>query len=115
MRTPQTADPNRLVFFGIGAGLMGLLTFLRYRLSWWPLHPIGLALSSADNTAHLVMPVFIAWAAKSMIMKVGGVQLYQKAQPVFLGLIAGYTTGVVWAFVVDAIWFSGQGHLVHYW
>jgi hypothetical protein len=115
MRTPQAADPNRLIFFGIGAGLMATLTFLRYRLSWWPLHPIGLALSSADNTAHLVMPVFMAWVAKSIIMKVGGVQLYQRAQPIFLGLIAGYTAGVVWAFVVDAIWFSGQGHLVHYW
>ena len=115
IRSPQAADPNRLVFFGIGAGLMALLTFLRYRLSWWPLHPIGLALSSADNTAHLVMPVFVAWAAKSIIMKVGGVQLYQRAQPVFLGLIAGYTAGVVWSFIVDAIWFPGQGHLVHYW
>lgn len=115
IRSPQTADPNRLVFFGLGAGLMALLTFLRYRFASWPLHPIGLALSSADNTAHLVMPVFIAWAAKSVIMNVGGVQLYQRAQPVFLGLIVGYTAGVVWAFVVDAIWFSGQGHLVHYW
>lgn len=115
MRTPQAADPNRLLFFGIGAGLMALLTFLRYRLSWWPLHPIGLALSSADNTAHLVMPVFIAWAAKSIIMKVGGVQLYQRAQPLFLGLIVGYTAGVVWCFVVDAIWFTGQGHMVHNW
>ncbi|MBT4139976.1 MAG: hypothetical protein HOE48_18810 [Candidatus Latescibacteria bacterium] len=115
MRTPQAADPNRLIFFGIGAGLMALLTFLRYRLSWWPLHPIGLALSSADNTAHLVMPVFIAWAAKSIIMKVGGVQLYQRAQPVFLGLIAGYTAGVVWCFVIDVIWFPGQGHMVHNW
>ncbi|MFT5368730.1 MAG: hypothetical protein ACI8V2_003697 [Candidatus Latescibacterota bacterium] len=115
MRTPKVPDPERMAFFGIGAGLMALLTFLRYRFSWWPLHPIGLTLSAADNTAHLVLPVFIAWVCKSIVMRVGGVVLYRQIKPLFLGLLVGYTAGVVWCFIVDAIWWSGQGHLVHYW
>ena len=57
MHTPKAPDGERMVFFAIGAGLMALLTFLRYRFPGWPLHPIGLTLSAADNTAHLVMPV----------------------------------------------------------
>ena len=115
MRTPKAPDPARMVFFGIGAALMALLTFLRYRFRWWQIHPIGLALSSADNTAHYVMPIFIAWGCKTIIMAVGGVQLYRKAKPVFLGLLVGYTAGVVWSFIVDATLWSGQGHEVHNW
>jgi hypothetical protein len=115
MRTPKPPDVERMVFFGLGAVLMALLTFLRYRFPSWPLHPIGLTLSAADNTAHLVMPVFIAWMSKTIIMSVGGVALYRRSKPVFLGLMVGYTAGVVLSFIVDAAWWPGQGHLVHYW
>ena len=115
MRTPKAPDLGRMAFFGIGTMLMGLLTFLRYRFPGWPIHPIGLTLSAADNTAHLVMPVFVAWMAKSIIMGVGGVRLYRTSRPFFLGMLVGYTAGVVWSFLVDAVLWSGQGHLVHYW
>ena len=103
------------VVFGIGASLMGALTFLRYRFSWWPIHPIGLAVAAADNVYSLAMPVFMAWAAKTVVMRVGGVALYRRSKPLFLGLLVGYTAGVVLAFTVDAVWFPGQGHQVHWW
>jgi hypothetical protein len=115
LRTPRAPDLERLAFFGLGAALFGALAWLRYRFAGWPLHPIGLTLSAADNTAHLVIPVFIAWAAKSVLLRVGGVALYDRAKPAFLGLLVGYTAGVVWCFLVDAVWFPGRGHLVHYW
>lgn len=115
MRTPKAPDPNRIVFFAIGAGLMALLTFLRYRFARWPINPIGLTISAADNTASLVMPVFIAWACKASLLRIGGVNLYRKAKPLFLGLLVGYTAGVVWSFLIDAIWWPGQGHSVHWW
>ena len=115
MHTPKAPDGERMVFFAIGAGLMAFLTFLRYRFPGWPLHPIGLTLSAADNTGHLVMPVFIAWACKSIIMAVGGVNLYRRSKPAFLGLLVGYTAGVVLSFLIDALWWPGEGHLVHYW
>jgi hypothetical protein len=115
IKTPKAFDPNRIVFFSIGAGLFGLMTFLRYRYTWWPIHPIGLTISAADNNASLVMPVFMVWAAKSILLRLGGVNFFNKAKPLFMGLMTGYTLGVVWSFAVDAIWFSGKGHLVHWW
>lgn len=115
MKSPRPPDTVRLLFYGIGAGLMGLLTFLRYRFSWWPVHPIGLTLAAADNNAGLVMPVFFTWVIKSILMRIGGVNLYRRAKPVFLGLLVGHTAGVVWCFVLDAIWFPGHGHQVHEW
>ena len=115
MRSPVAPDPMRLLFYGIGAGLMALLIFMRNRFAWWTLHPIGLVLSAADNNASLVMPVFIAWALKTILMRVGGVTLYRRTKPLFLGLLVGYTFGVTWSFVVDAIWFPGHGHAVSGW
>jgi hypothetical protein len=115
IKTPKPFDLNRIMFFSIGAGLFGLMTFLRYRFSWWPIHPIGLTISAADNNKSLVMPLFIVWVVKSILLRFGGVHLYQQAKPLFMGLLTGYTLGVVWSFVVDALWFSGQGHLVHWW
>lgn len=115
IKTPNVLDPNRIIFFSIGAFLFALMTFLRYRFSWWPIHPVGLTISAADNNASLVMPVFMVWVAKSILLRLGGVNFFNKAKPLFMGLLTGYTLGVVWSFTVDAIWFSGRGHLVHWW
>lgn len=115
MRTPKPPDLDRYLFLGIGLTEMGLLTFMTYRFRWWPLHPIGLVLSASDNHKSMVLPVFIAWAIKIVLIRVGGVTLYRRAKPIFIGLMVGYTLGVIYSFAIDAIWFSGQGHHIHAW
>ncbi|MCZ6636003.1 MAG: hypothetical protein O7G87_21610 [bacterium] len=115
MHTPKPPDPDRYFFFGVGLLEMGLLTALHYRFRWWPLHPIGLVLSASDNHKSMVLPVFIAWATKAILMRVGGIALYRRSKPLFLGLMVGYTLGVIYSFAIDAIWFPGQGHHVHAW
>lgn len=94
---------------------MALFTALRTRLTWWRLHPVGFAMSAMINTQHLALPVFISWSIKSALLSVGGVQLYQRAAPFFIGIIVGYVLGVTLCSVVDMMWFPGQGHLVHDW
>ena len=115
MKSPQPPQLNRMFFFGIGAALMGLLTYLRYRFAWWSIHPLGLAISASDNSKSIAIPVFMAWSFKLILIRIGGVGLYHKAKPLFLGLLVGYTLGVVWCFCVDLIWFPGHGHGVHAW
>ena len=115
MKSPQPPQLNRMFFFGIGAALMGLLTYLRYRFAWWSIHPLGLAISASDNSKSIAIPVFMVWALKLILIRMGGVSLYQRAKPFFLGLLVGYTLGVVWCFCVDLIWFPGHGHGVHAW
>jgi hypothetical protein len=115
VRNPLTLDWNRLMFLGIGTGVMGLLTLLRSRLLWWGLHPIGFATSAMINTNFLAVPFFIAWAVKSTVLKVGGVQLYRKTLPLFLGLMVGYVAGVSLCSFVDMVFFPQNGHRVHTW
>jgi hypothetical protein len=109
---PWQIDAHRLGFLAIGAVGMGLLTALRYRLAWWTLNPIGFAL---PRLTWQVFSLFLAWAAKALILKLGGVQLYRRSQPAFVGLLVGYALGVGLSAVVDWIWFPGQGHAIHSW
>ncbi len=115
VRNPFPIDWQRLAFTGAGGVLMALLTVLRTRLTWWRLHPVGFAMSAMINTEHLALPMFIAWSIKSILLSVGGVQLYRRAAPFFMGIIVGYVIGVTLCSVVDMMWFPGQGHLVHDW
>ena len=94
---------------------MALLTFLQYRFTWWPLHPIGLTVCSTNVARSNQVSIFLIWAFKLLVLRFGGVTAYRKFQPFFIGLLTGYGLGVALSFVVDAIWFSGQGHYVHRW
>ncbi len=115
VRNPFGTDWDRLMFLGIGAAFMAVLTLLRSRLLWWRLHPIGFATSSMINTNFLAVPFFIAWAVKSIVLAVGGVQLYRKSLGLMIGLMVGYVAGVSLCSIVDMVFFPQQGHVVHTW
>ena len=114
MKNPAPPDTARLFLFGIGAAAMSLLTFLKYRFAWWPLHPVGFALSDAATYMRYgAFSVFLAWAIKFLILRVGGATLYRTYQPFFLGILTGYTFGVTVSILVDTVWFPGAGHSIH--
>lgn len=98
---------------GIGAAALAAMTFLRYRISWWTLHPIGLAIQAHYGTTKTLFSIFIVWSVKSILMRIGGVQLYERWKPFFIGLLAAqaFSTGLV--FLIDVIWFPIRGHNVH--
>ena len=62
-----------------------------------------------------IFTIFIVWIAKSLIFRIGGIALYRKGQPFFLGILAGFVIGVAISATVDVIWFPGEGHSVHHW
>ena len=49
--------------------------------------------------------IFVAWAAKSLIMRFGGIELYRKAAPFFIGLILGSSVGIGGASLVYAFYY----------
>ena len=113
MQSPQGPASSRLMFFGVGVVGMTLLTVLRYRLPWWPLHPIGFAVGGSGRATKATWSIFIAWACKFLIVKIGGVTLYRRYRPLFTGLLSGYSLGVGVSFAVDVLWFMGRGHWIH--
>lgn len=110
IRDPFGMKRERMFIALLGMATTALMLGLRYVLPWWPLHPIGFAAATAYPVNRIVFSIFFAWLAKFVILRTGGIDLYRKATPFFLGLMMGYFVGVGVSFVVDCIWFPQDGH-----
>jgi hypothetical protein len=99
---------------GVGFLATVLLLLLRSVTLRSLIHPLGFVLANTNGWL-IWWPCFVAWAAKTAILKVGGIRLYQRAVPLFLGLALGHyfvggvvwgTLSVFWPEVDYVIWFS---------
>lgn len=104
-------DPQKLGVWLFGAGEAAILTLLRARLSWWPIHPIAIAFPERRYAFCLML----VWLAKTIVLKIGGVGLYRRSLPFSYGAICGYLFGIAISSLIDAIWFPDGGHGVHGW
>ena len=77
---------------------MAFLMFMRARFLWWPLHPLGLPFQPFHGAWTAVG---IVWLFKVMILKYGGVRVFQNAKPFFLGLILGQLLSTGAWFIMD--------------
>ena len=111
-REPFGIQWRPIGFMGIGSVVTGGLMFMRYRFPWWPFHPIGFAAGPVYPVNRVIFPIFVAWFLKLMILRLGGMRAYRSARPFFIGLILGHFMGAGISFVVDMIWFPGQGHSI---
>ena len=69
---------------------------------WFPLHPLGYALSGSLDHDGVLVPVLCRLALQGVILRYGGMKLYARARPFFLGMVLGeFTTAI--AFTVPAL------------
>ncbi len=88
------------VFFAVGVVFTIFLSYMRAMFFWWPFHPLGYALCISWTTSVFWFPCLVAWVVKSLILRYGGMKLYLKARPWFLGMILGeFGMAVVWALI----------------
>ncbi|MBI3944991.1 MAG: hypothetical protein HY321_03665 [Armatimonadetes bacterium] len=95
--SPRPADRARTVAALAGFGTAALLQLARTRIVGFPLHPLGFAASNAYGSL-LWSPFFVVWLAKVLVLRFGGMDLYRKTLPGFLGFALGhfFTAGIVW-------------------
>jgi hypothetical protein len=97
LATPTPSDTS-----GLLAAMFGLLTaiaitLLRRRYCGWPFHPLGYALAMTQSMDYMWCPFFLAWLAKTLTLRYGGITAYRRALPFFLGLILGdYVVPTLW-------------------
>jgi hypothetical protein len=72
-------------------GLLFALTIgaLRQRLAWFPLHPLGYAVCGSWGMTQIWMAVMVGSLCKMLFLRIGGLSLYRRSVPFFLGLILG--------------------------
>jgi hypothetical protein len=89
--------PGALVSFIAGGLIAAALAAMRVHYVGWPFHPLGYALSTSWTVMVFWFPMLIAWIVKWAIVHYGGMRLYARARPLFLGMIFGeFTSAVFW-------------------
>lgn len=99
---PQDSQPAHVAGMAIGFGFTLLLAVIRGRLFWWPIHPLGYGVAFH---IHMFWAAFtISAIAKWSLLKYGGIGLYRKAVPLFIGLVLGdFTVGSIWSILGIAL------------
>ena len=95
---PSGPDNAILGQMGIGLTLTVLLMIMRRRFLGFPFHPVGYAVAGSWTMSWLWFSVFLSWLVKYLLLRGGGLKLYQKSAPFFLGLMLGqFVTGSLWS------------------
>jgi hypothetical protein len=101
---PRGPETPVLGAYGIGFAFAGLLTLLRARFTSLPFHPIGFILSTlyGDSTPYWFAFLF-AWTAQRITLRYGGLPLYRKIVPAFLGLAFAhiFIGGILWRIIIN--------------
>ena len=96
---PTNPDWLGMAFMGGGFSVMMLLAYLRSRVFWMPLHPLGFLIAGGGELpGDLLVPLIVCTVAKWLILKNGGIRSYRRAVPFFLGLVLGdFLMGSIWS------------------
>ena len=89
LKSPRQGDSNVAIAVGVGFLFALFLQAMRVQFAWWPFHPLAYAVSGSWEMNLLWMPLFVAWAVKSTLLRYGGMKMYQTSLPFFYGLILG--------------------------
>lgn len=96
----------RFMFAGIGAGIMGALMWARHRFLWWPVHYLGFPIGATLTIIFTWFSIFLGWMFKALILKYGGVSLFRRLRPLFLGFILGHVFAAGFWVMID--FFTGE-------
>jgi len=96
--SPAETDIPAVTAMCLGFTATLFIRFMRLRFMWWPLNPIAYPLAATDWAIRWTWACcLISWAIKSTILRYGGLRIYRKVLPFFLGLLLG-------EFVVGGLW-----------
>ncbi len=97
LRNPEYTDRPAVAAMAVGFLAAVVLMLIRYRLAWWPLHPVGFAISGNWSMNLVWLPLMIAWVMKAVVFRYAGANGYRRVAPFGLGLILGdFLVGGFW-------------------
>ena len=108
---PTQPDFAATIALAVGTVSTVFLAAMRMRFIWWSLHPAGFAVSSSWSMNVFWSSIFISWAIKLAILKIGGLKLHRESIPFFLGLILGeFVVGSIWS--IRGVVFNVPSYLI---
>ena len=97
------------LWVAVGALVTYSLMLARTRFVGFPLHPIGYIMCLTYPIHRFWFSILIGWACKVTITRFGGTDTYRKMVPLFLGVVLGDVSMMLFWLVID-VW---QGHQHH--
>ena len=98
LTTPRDPQNGHIAAMSFGFCFTLILGIVRARFFWWPIHPLGYGISLSSHMFMFWAPFIIAGVAKWSLLKYGGIVLYRRAIPLFLGLALGdFVMGSFWS------------------
>jgi hypothetical protein len=94
---PSGPDNAVLRQMGFGLGLTVFLMVMHRRFVGFPFHPVGYAVAGSWTMSWMWFSVMLSWLIKYILLRSGGLRIYRKGVPFFLGLMLGQ-------FVVGSLW-----------
>lgn len=96
----EPLTPGTSIARGVGLALAVLMLWLRAKYLRFPLNPVGLALAGTFGSP-IWFAVFMAWLAKTIVLRLGGAHAFRQLTPAFLGLAIGHflIAGGIWGIV----------------
>lgn len=89
LTNPMGGSLSYVSAFSFGTLFVIILSIVRMQFIWFPLHPVGLVVSSSWAMNPFWFSIFLSWLVKFTILRYGGLKLYRKSIPLFLGFILG--------------------------
>jgi len=88
---PVGTDYPAVSFIGGGMMFTLFLQLMRIRFPWWPFHAVGYAVSGAADWCMnwIWASILVSWLIKWILLRYGGVPVYRKAVPLFVGMVLG--------------------------
>ena len=71
---------------------MFIVTVMRMRFYWWPVHSLGFLTASTWSAQCLWFPFLLGWMTKVVVLKFGGGGMLRMVKNFFFGVIAGEAT-----------------------
>lgn len=97
LQSERRPDPANLVATVAGFAIALGIGAVRVRLIGWPLHPLAYAIANSWGVEQLWLPLIVASGLKWAMLRTGGLPLYRRWIPFFLGLILGdFVAGSLW-------------------
>jgi hypothetical protein len=79
----------------IGGATTAVVAAGHMTFSWFPLHPIGAVMCYSYALQNTWFSLLIGWLAKLLVLRLGGVSLYNQVRPLFIGMVLGECTAIV--------------------
>ncbi|HOX38186.1 MAG TPA: hypothetical protein PL033_09375 [Candidatus Brocadiia bacterium] len=99
---------GQIVINMVGAGVMAVISALRLRFPWWPIHPAGYFIAIARPGERVWFSMMLAWAIKFALLRYGGTRMAAFARNMGIGFIVGEAViHVFWVAVAALVWLSG--------